>query len=156
MKNIGRLGGNILLMVVGAFLLTTGVFVGSRLTNPQSTALNAGTVTDESLLKAKSDIIDKVVKVDNSVSNKFVASRKASELSNLDVAKLQELSKKGITVIVVAHDDVYEKLDPSKAEENKRNKQVTDAVYLPSQQSIVVSAQAPNGVLTKQVASLIK
>lgn len=153
---IKMVGQKLLLMVVGAFILTCGVFVGAKVSHAQSIAFNAGTVSDESVLKTKSDLIDKVVKVDDSVSNKFIASRKASELSNLDIQKLEELSKKGITVIVVASSDVYEKIDQSRAEENKRNNQVTDAVYIPSQQSIIVSAQAPTGVLTKQVASLVK
>lgn len=153
MKMVGQ---KLLLMMVGAFILTCGVFVGAKVSHAQSVAFNAGTVQDESVLKTKSDIIDKVVKVDDSVSNKFIASRKASELSNLDVQKLEELSQKGITVIVVANSDVYEKIDKTRADQNKRNNEVTDAVYIPSQQSIVISATAPTGVLTKQVANIIQ
>jgi hypothetical protein len=153
MKKVGK---QALLMVVGAFILTCGMFIGNKVGNAQSIALNAGTVSDERILKTKSDIIDKVVKVDDSVSNKFIASRKASELSNLDIEKLEELSKKGITVIVVANSDVYEKIDKTRAEENKVKNEVTDAVYIPSQQSIVISATAPTGVLTKQVASIVQ
>lgn len=147
---------NMLLMVFGGVLLCTGVFSGARIANSNNSSFHAGTMTSEETLKAKSDIIEQVVQVDSSISNKFIASRKAVELSNLEFEKLQDLIDNGLIILVVPQEDVYESIDPTKAEENKRNGVVTDSVYIPNDNKIIVSLSAPSGVLTQQVSSIVK
>lgn len=151
-----KLMEKVALMFVGGFLLCGGVFFGARITNANGTSFHAGTMTSEEVLKAKSAIIEQVVEIDSSISNKFIASRKAGELSNLDVEKLQEISSKGLVIVVVPQEDVYQSIDATKAEENKRNGVITDSVYIPSDNKLIVSLSAPSGVLTQQVASIVK
>lgn len=139
------------LMIIGALILFVGMSIGSIKTGSVNFSASSTSSSEEVLLK-KANIIDNIVVVrGNDIS---IATNQASELSSLDLSDLQKLSNNNITVIIVSSNDVYEAIDTEQAVENKRNNVVTDAVYIPQSKEIIVSANAPNGTLTKHIMSI--
>lgn len=140
------------LMVAGALILFVGMSIGAISNGSVGCSASSKEGSSEEVLLEKASIIDKIITVKS--NNTSIATNQASELSNLDLSELKKLSDNNITVIIVDNNDVYETIDPEQAFENKRNNIVTDAVYIPQSKEIIVSANAPNGTLTKHIMSI--
>lgn len=140
------------LMIAGALILFVGMSIGSISNGSVGYSASSKDGSSEEILLEKASIIDKIIIVQG--NNTSIATNQASELSNLELSELQKLSDNNITVIIVDNNDVYEIIDPEQAIENKRNNIVTDAVYIPQTKEIIVSANAPNGTLTKHIVSI--
>lgn len=136
-------------MLLGALFLCIGVWTGSVISGNGS--YHAG--SEEQLLIAKDKVIDSIIKTDT-VKNKFVASRKANELANVDIGKLNKAIKKGVTIIVVPENDVFESPvlnNKDQAKKNKANGVIADCAYVAKSNQIIISINAPNGILIDQL-----
>lgn len=136
-------------MLLGALFLCIGVWTGSVISGNGS--YHAG--SEEQLLIAKDKVIDSIIKTDT-VKNKFVASRKANELANVDIEKLNKAIKKGVTIIVVPENDVFESSvlnNKDQAKKNKANGVISDCAYVAKSNQIIISTNARNGVLIDQL-----
>ncbi len=135
-------------MLLGALFLCIGIWTGSEISGKNS--YHAG--SEEQMLIAKDKVIDSIVT--DTVRNKFLGSRKANELANVDIGKLKKAIKKGVTIIVVPENDVFESPilnNKDQAKKNKANGVIADCAYVAKSNQIIISINAPNGVLIDQL-----